>query len=326
MRRIGLAIALVLSVVASLAVEAQQSGKVWRVGFLGAETASTNLHFLEAFRVGMREHGYVEGQNLTLEVRWAEGRSERFRDLAAELTRLNLDVIVPVSTPAVRAVKALTGTIPIVSISVDPLGTGLVPSLARPGGNVTGLSITLGDEFAAKWLELLGEIVPGLSRVAVLWNPANPGNASFMKAVQAAAKKLGTHLELHGVGEPDQLDAAFAKAAAARVQGVIVFPDPLTVQNRARVVDLAAKSRLPAVYGFREFADSGGLMAYGSSVTALCRRAATYVDKILRGAKPGDLPIEQATQFEFVINLKTAKALGLTIPQTLLLRADQVIE
>jgi len=223
-------------------------------------------------------------------------------------------------------VKDRTGTIPIVSISVDPLGTGLVPSLARPGGNMTGLSITLGDEFAAKWLELLGEVVPGLSRVAVLWNPANPGNPSFMKAVQVAAKKLGTHLQLHGVGEPDQLDAAFAKAAAARVQGVIVFPDPLTVRYRARVVDLAAKSRLPAVYGFREFADSGGLMAYGSSVTALCRRAATYVDKILRGAKPGDLPIEQATQFEFVINLKTAKALGLTIPQSILMRADELIQ
>jgi putative ABC transport system substrate-binding protein len=201
-----------------------------------------------------------------------------------------------------------------------------VSSLARPGGNVTGLSITLGDEFAGKWLELLGEAVPRLSRVAIMWNPANPSNASFLKAVQVAAQRLGTKLELQSVGDPNQLASVFGAVAAAKAQALIVFPDPLTVRYRARIVDLAAESRLPAMYGFREFADAGGLMAYGSNVAALCRRAAAYVDKIVKGAKPGELPVEQATQFEFVINLKTAKALGLTIPPSVLARADELIQ
>ncbi len=310
---------------ASVAAEAQ-TRRVWRVGFLGAETAATNRHFLDAFRSGMREHGYVEGHNLTIEERWAEGRSDRFRDLAAELIRLKLDVLVPISTPAVVVAKNLTRTIPIVFVAVDPLGTGLVSSLAHPGGNVTGLSITLGEEFAGKWLELLREAIPRLSRVAILWNPANPSNATFLKAVQVSAHTTGTTLQLQGVGDPDQLDSAFAAVASGRAQALIVFPDPLTVRYRARIVDLAAKGRLPAIYGFREFADAGGLMAYGSSVAVLCRRAATYVDKILKGAKPGDLPVEQATQFEFVINLKTAKALGLAIPPAVLARADEVIQ
>jgi putative ABC transport system substrate-binding protein len=243
---------------APLTVEAQ-GGKVWRIGFLGAETASTNRHFLEAFRLGMREHGYVEGQNLTIEERWAEGRSERFRDLTVELIQFKVDVLVPISTPAVVAAKDLTGTIPIVFIAVDPLGTGLVSSLARPGGNVTGLSITLGDEFAGKWLELLGEAVPRLSRVAIVWNPANPSNASFLKAVQVAAQKLGTKLELQSVGDPSQLASAFGAVLAAKAQALIVFPDPLTVRYRARIVDLAAESRLPAIYG------SGSSRTWGDS-------------------------------------------------------------
>jgi len=308
------------------AAQAQPARRTGRIGFLGAETASTNQHFLDAFRLGMREHGYVEGHNLSIEVRWAEGRSERFRDLAAELIRLHLDVIVAISTPAALAAKDLTKTIPIVSITVDPLGTGLVSSLARPGGNVTGLSITLGDELAGKWLELLGEAVPRLSRVSVLWNSSNPGNASFLKAVEGSAQRLGIKLQLQSVGDSNQLVSAFRAASAAEAQALVVFPDPLTVRYRTRIVDLAARRRLPTIYGFREFADSGGLMAYGSNVAALCRGAAVYVDKILKGARPGDLPIEQATRFEFVINVKTAKALGLAIPQSLLLRADELIQ
>jgi putative tryptophan/tyrosine transport system substrate-binding protein len=309
-----------------LAARAQQTSKVWRIGFVAAETASTSGHFLEAFRFGMRDHGYVEGRNLTIEARWAEGRSERFRELTAELIPLKVDGLVAISTGAALAAKELTRTIPIVSISVDPLGTGVVSSLARPGGNITGLSITLGDEFAGKWLELLGQAVPRLSRVAILFNPTNAANAVYLKTLQVSAQRLGTTLQLQGVTDPNQLDGAFGAMAAANAQGLIVFIDPLTVRHRGRIVELAAKVRLPAIYGFREFADTGGLMAYGSSVPALCRRAAMYIDKILKGAKPGDLPVEQATQFEFVINRKTAKTLGLTIPQTLLLQANEVIE
>src|SRR5262249_19502801 len=325
-RRTVLGVLALALLAAPLAAGAQQTGKARRIGFLGAETASTNGHFLDAFRLGMREHGYVEGQDLTIEARWAEGRNVRFRDLIAELIRLKVDVLVPISTPAVLASKDLTRTIPIVFISGDPLGSGVVSSLARPGGNVTGLSITFGDDFAGKWLELLGEAVPRLSRVAILGNPTNPLTAGYLKALDLAAQRLGTKIQFQGVADPNQFDGAFGAMATARAQGVIVLIDPLTVRYRGRIVELVAKARLPAIYGFREFADAGGLMAYGSSVPALCRRAATYVDKILKGAKPGELPVEQATKFEFVINMKTAKALGLTIPPSVLARADEVIE
>jgi putative tryptophan/tyrosine transport system substrate-binding protein len=282
--------------------QAQPADKVWRIGFLGPGAYSTDRHFLDAFRLGLRDHGYVEGQNVTIEARWAEGRTEHFHDLIADLIRLHIDALVTLSTPAVRAAMAQTDTIPIVFIAVDPLGTGLVSSLARPGRNVTGLSLTLGEELAGKWPELLREVVPRLSRVAVLWNPSNPSNASFLKAVQIAAEKLGARLQRHSVEDPKQLEDAFAAMSDGQAQGVIVFPDPLTVRWRARIVDLAAKSRLPAVYGFREFVDAGGLMAYGTNATVLNRRAANYIDKIFKGAHPGNLPVEQATQFEFVIN------------------------
>ena len=323
--RVACILTLVVSLAGSLAAEAQP-GKVWRVGFLGAETASTNGHFLDAFRLGMREHGYVEGQNLAIEARWAEGKSERFRDLTSELIGLKVDVLIPISPPAVFAAKGLTQTIPIVFVAADPIGTGMVSSLARPGGNVTGLSVLPGEGFAGKWLELLGEVIPRLSRVAVLWNPANPSNVGYLKAVQAAAHTRDVKLQLQSVELSDQLDSAFDAMATARAQALIVFIDPVTVRHRARIADLAAKSRLPAIHGFREFADAGGLMAYGSNVPALCRRAAIFVDKLFKGTRPADLPVEQPTQFEFVINLKTAKALGLTIPPSLLLRANQVIE
>ena len=311
---------------APLAAEAQSAGKAWRVGFVGAETLSTNRHFLDAFRLGMREQGYVEGQTLSIEDRWAEGKNERFGDLTAELIRLPVDVIVTFSTSGALAAKDLTRSVPIIFIAVDPVGSGIVSNLARPGGNVTGLSINLGDEFATKWLQLLGEVVPRLSRVAIVWNPTNRSHASFLKAMQASTRPAGTKLLPQGVSNPDQLESAFQVMATGKAQALIALPDPLTVRYRARIVELAAKYRLPAIYGFREFADAGGLMAYGSNLPALSKRAAVYVDKIFRGAKPGDLPVEQATQVELVVNLKTAKALGLTIPPSVLARADELIQ
>ena len=324
---IGLAVVLAIGLLAMpLGVEAQESIARTRVAFLGAESGSTNRHFLDAFRQGLREHGYIEGQNLTLEERWAEGRSERFPELVGELVRLKAQVILTVSLPAALAAKSATTTTPIVFIAGDPLGSGLVASLARPGGNLTGLSISLGEDFSGKWLELLKEALPKATRVAVLWNPTNPANAAYLTVLRGAAQKLGVKLQSAEVREPGGFDSAFSSMSAERAQALVVVVDPLTVRYRGRIAELAAKNRLPAMYGFREFADAGGLMAYGANVADLCRHAATYVDKILKGAKPADLPIEQPTTFELVINLKTAKALGLTIPQTLLQRADQVIE
>ena len=316
----------VLLLVTPLAAQAQESIPRTRVAFLGAESASTNQHFLDAFRQGLREHGYVDGQNLTLEARWAEGRSERFPELIAELLRLKARVILTISSPAALAAKNATTTIPIVFIGGDPVGSGLVPSLAQPGGNLTGLSISLGEDFSGKWLELLKEAVPKVSRVAVLWNPTNPANAAYLAVLRGVAPKLGVKLHLAEIRDPSGFEGAFASMSAEHAQALVVVIDPLTVRYRGRIAELAAKNRLPAMYGFREFADSGGLMAYGANVADLCRRAATYVDKILKGAKPGDLPVEQPTKFELVINMKTAKALGLTIPPALLVRADQVIK
>ena len=296
-----------------------------RVGFLGAESQTTNGHFLAAFRSGMRELGYAEGQNLVIEERWGEGRNERFPDLVAELVRLKADVIVAVSTPAAVAAKNGTKTVPIVIVAGDPFALGLVSSLARPGGNVTGVSLVQ-EQLAGKLLEQLKQVVSNLSHVAVLFNPTNPANVGYAKSLDTAAEELRVKLQLQAVQAPDQIDKAFAAIATAKAQALIVFTDPLTVRYRAQIVDLVAKNRLPAMYGFKEFVEAGGLMAYGVSVPYACRRAALYVDKILKGANPADLPVEQATQLEFVINLKTAKALGLTIPPSLLQRADQVIE
>jgi ABC-type uncharacterized transport system substrate-binding protein len=311
---------------APLAAEAQAPIARPRVAFLGAESLTTNQHFLDAFRQGLREHGYVDGQNVTLEERWAEGRSERFPELIGELVKLKASVILTISAPAAVAAKAATTTIPIVFIAGDPLGSGLVRSFARPGGNLTGLSISLDEEFSGKWLELLKEAVPRISRVAVLYNPTNPANAPYLTVLRRVAQKLGVKLQPTRVQDSVGFDGAFASMSVERAQALIVLIDPLTVRYRGRIAELAAKNRLPAMYGFREFADSGGLMAYGTNVADLCRRAAGFVDKILKGAKPGDLPIEQPNKFEFVINLKTAKALGLTIPPSLLLRADQILE
>jgi putative ABC transport system substrate-binding protein len=297
-----------------------------RIAFLGAESASTNQYFADAFRQGMREHGYVDGQNVTLVERWAEGRSERFPELIGELIRLNVNIIVAVSVSAALAAKSGTTTIPVVFIASDPLGSGLVPSLARPAGNLTGFSLFLGDEFSSKWLELLKEAIPNASRMAILSNPLNPASANYMNVLRGAAEKLGVILHFQTVTNPDQLDGAFATMVAARAQALIVVVDPLIVRYRGRIVELAMTNRLPAMYGFRDFVDAGGLIAYGVNVPYLCRRAAIYVDKIIKGAEPADLPVEQPTKFELVINRQTAKALGLTVPPSLLARADEVVE
>jgi putative ABC transport system substrate-binding protein len=308
-----------------IAAKAQQTAMPV-VGFLGAESASTNRHFFDAFRDGMREHGYIDGQNVALVERWAEGRSERFPELVGEMLRLRADVILAVSVPAALAAKDGTTTIPVVFIASDPLGSGLVPSLARPGGNLTGFSLFLGDEFSSKWLELLKETVPNVSRVAILSNPVNPASSHYVTVLRGAAEKLWVTLHLQAISDPDQFNGAFATMIAAHAQALVVVVDPLTVRFRGQIVELAMKNRLPAMYGFREFVDAGGLIAYGVSVPYLCRSAAVYVDKIIKGTKPADLPVQQPTRFELVINLKTAMALGLEIPPTLLARADEVIE
>ena len=283
-------------------------------------------HLYGAFRQRLRELGYVDGQNIAFEVRSAEGRAERLPDLAADLVRLKVDVIVAGGTPAPLAAKRATTAIPIVMASAgDPVGSGLVASLARPGGNVTGLSLLV-PELGGKRLQLLKEVVPGVSRVAVLWNAANPYPVLVWRQTEAAARALGVHLQSLDVRGPDDLEGAFAAATRGRAGALITVEDPLTFGQRKRIVDFAARARLPAMYGFREFVDAGGLMSYAASLADLSRRAATYVDKILKGAKPADLPVEQPTKFELVINLKTAKALGLTIPPSVLIRADQVIQ
>jgi putative ABC transport system substrate-binding protein len=312
-----------------IAVRAQQPHEMIvhaRIAFLGAESASTNQHFLNAFRQGLREHGYVDGQNSTLVERWAEGRSERFPELIEEIVNLRVSVIFALSLPAALAAKGATKTIPIVFVASDPLGSGLVSSLARPGGNLTGFSLSLGDEFSSKWLELLKQAVPNASRVAVLFNPVNPVTAHYVAVLRSASEKLGVVLQPQAISDPDQFEGAFATIVAGSAQALVVVIDPLTTTYRARIAELAAKNRLPAMYGFREFVDAGGLIAYGVNLPDLCRRAAIYVDKIIKGANPADLPVEQPTTFELVINLKAAKALALQVPPTLIAIADEVIE
>ena len=310
-----------------LAVGAQPAGKVPRIGWLAFGSPLGALQNLDVFRRGLRELGWIEGQNLVIEYRLAEGKAERYPDLAAELVRLRVDVIVTSSgEPAILAAKRATTTIPIVmAISADPVGTGLVASLARPGGNVTGLSI-LAPEVAGKRLQLLKEAVPRASRVAVLWNAAYPGKALELSETQSAARALGVTLQSVEVRGPNDFPNAFSAITRARPDALITFSDPLTNAERSRIVDFATRSRLPMISETRQFADAGGLMTYGASTADLVRRSATYVDKILKGAKPADLPVEQPAKFELVINLKTAKALGLTVPPTILFQADEVIK
>jgi putative ABC transport system substrate-binding protein len=313
-------------IVAPLAAEAQAPGKIPRVGYVFARVSSADQRLWDEARQGLRELGYVEGQNITLEIRWAEGRSERLPELVAELVRVKVDILVVATTPGALAAKNETRTIPIVFVAVaDPVRSGLVAGLARPGGNLTGLSL-LNPEISGKRLELLKESLPSISRVAALTNPGNPSHAIFWRETHTAAQTLGLQLQQIRVRAPEDFDEAFRAAARGRADALLAFDDPLTAGHRARLVALAAKYRLPTMYGLREFSDAGGLLSYGPNLLDQYRRTAPYVDKILKGANPADLPIEQPTKFELVINLKTAKALGLKIPQSLLLRADQVIE
>ena len=316
-----------LSLLAPLAVEAQQAGRVYRIAFLGTSSPALESELTNAFRQGLRDLGYVEGQNLVIEYRWAEGHYERYAALVAEIARLKVDVIVTEGTPAALAAKEGAGAIPVVMAVIgDPIALGVVSSLAHPGGNVTGLS-SMSLEVDGKRLELLKELVPGVSRVGVLWNPANLNNTTRINAVRAAAKALRLTLEpLVDAADSERLEKAFGAIVAARCEALVNLSDRVVVANRARIVKFAAQRRIPALYANREFVEAGGLASYAADYPAIFRRAATYVDKILKGAKPGDLPIEQPTKFELVINLKTAKALGLTIPQPLLQRADELIQ
>ena len=313
--------------VTPLAARAQQAGKVPRIGWLGGPTRESAEPFVRAFQRGLKDLGWVEGQNIVIEWRFAGGRAERLPDLAAELVRLQVDLIVVPSTPPALAAKNATKTIPIVTVAVgDPVGLGLVASLARPGGNITGLTGTVGPEIAGKLLELLKETVPKVSRMAVLWNPTTPGNAFALREAESAARALRVELQLLEARSLNDFDSVFAAMTTKRAGALLVLGDVMFVTHRIRLANLAAKSRLPAIYGLREYVEAGGLMSYGAITSELFRRAATYVDRVLKGAKPTDLPIERPTKFEFVINLTTAKALGLTIPQSILVRADELIQ
>ncbi len=318
-------ILLALDVAAAIS-DAQQATKVPRIGLLSPFSPSATALWHQAFRQGLRDLGWVEGKNISIEYRYAEGKSDRLPDLAADLVRLKVDIIVAaVNTDALAAKKA-TRAIPIVMASAgDPVALGLVESLARPGGNITGLS-QIAPELAGKRLELLKEIVPKLSRVAVLWNPQGTTSPLSWKEIQLPARELGVQLHSLEVRSPNDFDKAFEDAARARAGALAIMPDPLFAGNLKRIADLAAKSRLPSIFHLTEFVDSGGLVAYGVDRSDQFRRAAIYVDKILKGAKPADLPVEQPTKFELVINLKAAKRIGLTIPPNVLVRADKVIK
>jgi putative tryptophan/tyrosine transport system substrate-binding protein len=314
---------------AALVVSAQQPAKVARIGFLATTNLAANPHLQEAFLQGLRDLGYVEGRNVVIEYRDAEGTLERLPALAAELVALKVDVIVAPGTPQALAAKQATRTLPIVfAVAGDPVGSGLVTSLARPGGNVTGLSSVTAD-LVGKCLEQLTQAVPGVSRVAVLWQPGGFGERAekdMQKAAEVAGRTLGLRLQFVEARRPADIGRAFSDMTRGRAGALTVLGGgTMLFAERRRLVDLAAKNRLPAVYPWRDFVDAGGLMSYGANFPDLYRRAATYVDKILKGAKPGDLPVEQPTKFELVINVKAATALGLTVPQSLLGRADEVI-
>jgi putative ABC transport system substrate-binding protein len=304
---------------------AQQPTKIPRIGYLTPVSLSANSARVDAFRQGLRELGYVEGKNIVIEWRSAEGKLDRLPALAAELVRLKVDVIVSSGPGATRPAKEATVTIPIVmTFDSDPVGNGFVASLARPSGNITGLS-TLAPEISGKQLELLKEIVSKLSRVAVIWSSAQPGNAQVLKEMELAARALKVQLQYLDVLDPKDIETAFRVASKGRAQAVLVLASPVLIPQRTQIADLSVKNRLPAIYPRSDFVEAGGLMTYGVNITDLDRRAATYVDKILKGRTPADLPVEQPMKFEFIINLKAAKAIGLTIPPNVLVRANKVI-
>jgi putative ABC transport system substrate-binding protein len=314
-------------VAAPLAAEAQTAGKLYRIVYLGNSSAALETDLVDSFRQGLRNLDYVEGRNIVIEYRWAEGRNDLFPALVAEAVRLKADVIVTSGTPATLAAKEATRTTPIVIAAMgDPISAGVVASLARPGGNITGLA-SMSPEIDGKRLELLTELLQGVSRIAVLWNPTNPANAARLRNIQHAAAILRLTLEpVVGAADSQALEKGFQAIVAARAQALVVEPDRALLAHRVQIVAFTARRRLPTLYPYREFVQAGGLVSYAPSYPAMFRRAATYVDKILKGVKPSDLPIEQPTTFELVINSKTAEAQSLTIPPSLLARADQVIE
>ena len=310
----------------SLAAQAQQTGNVYRIGFLGNSTAALEANLVGPFREGLRDLGYVEGRNVLIEYRWAEGKYDRFPALIGELLALKVAVIVTAGTPATLAVKKATTSVPLVMTAVgDPVGTGIVPSLNHPGGNITGLT-AISTEMDAKRLELLREVVPSVSYIALLWNAASPLQVLAEKQVQAAAQVLRMRVLSLGVKTEEEIKSALAVMARERPDALLVLADRLLLHHRALIMDFATRHRLPGVHAYRELVEAGGLMSFGPSYADMHKRAAYFVDRILKGAKPGDLPVERPRTFELVINLKTARALGLTIPQSLLQPADQVIE
>jgi len=329
MKKAGVLSILFVVVLLAVAViaEAQQSTKIPRIGFLAAATPATAAHLVEAFKQGLRQHGYVEGQNVVLELRFGEGKAEQFPVLAAELVRLKVDVIVALTNPVIDAVRQATQTIPIVMPAAsDPVGAGFVASLARPGGNITGLT-GYSPELNGKRLELLKEAFSKLSRVALLLSPNFPGSALDLKETASAARSLGLRIQPLEVRDASDIDRAFKAMIKERADALTMFPGhPALFVNRKKIVELAANHRLPAMYSLHEFVDDGGLMFYGPDLLVGYRRAADYVDKILKGAKPAELPIEQPMKFELIINLKAAKQIGLTIPPNVLVRADKVIK
>jgi putative ABC transport system substrate-binding protein len=311
---------------APLAAEAQRAAKVPRIGFLGNSTAALEANLVGPFREGLRDLGYVEGQNVLIEYRWAEGKYERFPTLIGELSALKVDVIVTAGTPASLAVKKTTTSIPLVMVAVgDPVASGLVASLARPGGNFTGL-VSIAPDLEGKRLELLKKVVPKLSNVAFLLNPANAFHVTSEKQARAAANVLRLNVEFVPVRAESEFDSAFQTITSQRAGALVVLADRLFLHHRARIVDFAKRNRLPTVYAYSELVEAGGLMSFGPSYPGMHRRAAYFVDRILKGVKPADLPMEQPMKFELIVNLNAAKALGLTIPQSILVHADRVIE
>jgi len=317
-------LALILAVLlAALPALAQQRANVPVVGWLVFEAGEGGL---DGFRQGLRERGYVEGQNITIEVRTPEESGDRLVEQIRDLARLNIKVLITGGVPATLAAKRAALPIPVVFVMADPVGSGVAASLAHPGGTMTGQSLAIEEQFAGKWLELLKEAAPQLSRIAYLWNPANHSSASSWKTMQGLAPALGLTLQSVELRDRKDIDDGFAAIIRERAEGVIVDSDPVNGSNQTRIVEFTAANRLPAIYVWRRYVDVGGLMSYGPSFYELWRRAATYVDKILRGESPADLPVEQPTKFELVVNLQTAKALELTIPPSILARADEVIE
>ncbi|HEU4340845.1 MAG TPA: ABC transporter substrate-binding protein [Candidatus Binatia bacterium] len=311
----------------SVAAEAQQPKKIARIAYLAPSTPAAVAHLIESFRQGLREHGYVEGKGFVLELRYGDGKAQQLPELARELVSLKVDVILTSTDGAIAVVKQQTQTIPIVmATSTDPVRTGFVASLARPGGNVTGLSV-ISPELGGKRLELLREVVPTLSRVAFIWNPDIPGATLEYKELEGASHSLRLQLQFLEVRRSDDLQNVFSAVTKGRAEALILaWPNPVLFSNRDEVTSFAQRNRLPAIYAQKEFVEAGGVMSYGPNLADLYRRAATYVDKILKGAKPADLPVEQPTKFELLINLKTAKQIGLTIPPNVLARADKVIK